>query len=157
MEDSIYRLRPGDILTLCVLGLLALGVIMVQSASMNATGPLEAKLQDLRANRQTALAKTANPAEIQQINQTYLAQSKEAGEKFHERPTHWYWTPSGIKQAGNAIAAIAVFSLVGRIDYAPLSRGRLSQTPTLWLLVAAAVFCPAVLAVGTVKNGARRW
>src|SRR5437016_6520090 len=38
MDASIYRLRLRDILTLCVLSLLLLGVIMVQSASMNATG-----------------------------------------------------------------------------------------------------------------------
>ena len=44
MEDSIYRLRHADILTLCVMGLLALGVVMVQSASMNATGALEVRL-----------------------------------------------------------------------------------------------------------------
>ena len=33
MEASIYRLRLGDILAICVLGLLAFGAIMVQSAS----------------------------------------------------------------------------------------------------------------------------
>jgi cell division protein FtsW len=38
MEASISRLRHQDILALCVLGLLALGVIMVQSASMSITG-----------------------------------------------------------------------------------------------------------------------
>ncbi len=35
MDDSIYRLRDRDLLTLCVLALLALGVVMVQSAAMN--------------------------------------------------------------------------------------------------------------------------
>jgi len=38
MEESIYRLRWRDILTLCVVALLFLGVIMVQSASMHMTG-----------------------------------------------------------------------------------------------------------------------
>ncbi len=38
MEDSIYRLRHRDVLTLCVLSLLFLGVVMVQSAAMNLTG-----------------------------------------------------------------------------------------------------------------------
>src|SRR5690349_12181894 len=33
MESSIYRLRLRDILAVCVLALLALGAIMVQSAS----------------------------------------------------------------------------------------------------------------------------
>lgn len=40
MEVSIYRLRQRDILTLCVLALLMLGVIMVQSAAMNVTGDI---------------------------------------------------------------------------------------------------------------------
>src|SRR6476619_4855790 len=37
MDDSIYRLRHRDILALCVLVLLCLGAIMVQSASMSVT------------------------------------------------------------------------------------------------------------------------
>jgi cell division protein FtsW len=36
MEVSIYRLRTRDVLTLCVLALLLLGVVMVQSASAGA-------------------------------------------------------------------------------------------------------------------------
>ena len=36
MDPSIYRLRQQDILTFCVLALLCLGAVMVQSASMNA-------------------------------------------------------------------------------------------------------------------------
>src|SRR5580700_4330385 len=40
MEASIYRLKYRDILTLCVISLLALGVLMVQSASMRVTGQL---------------------------------------------------------------------------------------------------------------------
>jgi cell division protein FtsW len=40
MEISIGRLRHQDILTLCVLGLLGLGAIMVQSASTSVTGSL---------------------------------------------------------------------------------------------------------------------
>lgn len=38
MDASIYRLRLQDILSLCVLGLLFLGILMVQSAAMNVTG-----------------------------------------------------------------------------------------------------------------------
>src|SRR5215204_5604648 len=40
MDPSIYRLRQQDILTFCVLALLCLGAIMVQSAAMNVTGQL---------------------------------------------------------------------------------------------------------------------
>ncbi len=38
MDLSIYRLRTRDVLTLCVLALLLLGIIMVQSASSTVTG-----------------------------------------------------------------------------------------------------------------------
>ena len=38
MDDSIYRLRQRDILAVCVLALVFLGVIMVQSAAMTVTG-----------------------------------------------------------------------------------------------------------------------
>src|SRR4051812_41288974 len=38
MDVSIYRLKHRDILALCVIGLLLLGVLMVQSAAMNVTG-----------------------------------------------------------------------------------------------------------------------
>jgi cell division protein FtsW len=38
MDVSIYRLRHRDILTICVMALLCLGVVMVQSAAMNVTG-----------------------------------------------------------------------------------------------------------------------
>lgn len=38
MDVSIYRLRSCDILIFCVMALLCLGVVMVQSAAMNVTG-----------------------------------------------------------------------------------------------------------------------
>src|SRR3954471_20932367 len=38
MEASIYRMRQQDVLTVCVLALLALGAVMVQSASVSLTG-----------------------------------------------------------------------------------------------------------------------
>jgi hypothetical protein len=39
METSIYRMRHCDVLTLCVLALLSLGVVMVQSASSVVDAP----------------------------------------------------------------------------------------------------------------------
>ena len=41
MDDSIYRLRQRDILAICVMGLLLLGVVMVQSAAMSVTGEVK--------------------------------------------------------------------------------------------------------------------
>src|SRR5690348_12771378 len=40
MDVSIYRLRHCDILAVCVLALLCLGIVMVQSASMSVTGQI---------------------------------------------------------------------------------------------------------------------
>jgi cell division protein FtsW len=159
MEDSIYRLRHADILTLCVMGLLALGVVMVQSASMNATGALEVKLQDLKAQRASALAKLSDRAKIAQANSDYEARAALVTREFNERPTHWYWTPTGIKQLGFAIAAMMTFFAVGFFDYAKLARGPLWRNPIVWMVIVAAVSCAAVLApgIGREMNGARRW
>ncbi len=159
MEDSIYRLRHGDILTLCVMGLLALGVVMVQSATMNATGPLELRLQDLRAQRATALSKTSQPDEIARINAESAASAEAAKAEFTGRPSHWYWSPSATKQLGYAAAAMAAFLLVGKLDYTKLAKGAVWRNPIIWLLAAGALSCLAVLVpgIGREMNGARRW
>src|SRR4051812_42491644 len=47
MDPSIYRLRQRDVLTFCVLALLCLGIIMVQSASMNVSGQTGFRLNPL--------------------------------------------------------------------------------------------------------------
>jgi len=114
MDDSIYRLRHRDILTLCVLALLALGVLMVQSASTNITG--------------------------------------ENG---------WHWTERGTKHAEYALVALAVFFIVGHIDYSKLIRPNMSvlRSPLTWLFALSAVTCVLVLVphIGMEVNGARRW
>jgi cell division protein FtsW len=159
MEDSIYRLRLADILTLCVMGLLALGVVMVQSASMNATGALESKLQDLKAERTAALKQTKDAGRIAEINQQFDARAAEATKSFNDRPTHWYWTPSGVKQLGYAFAAMLTFLLLGRFDYAKLAHGSVRRNPVVWAVILAGISCAAVLVpgIGREMNGARRW
>lgn len=159
MEDSIYRLRHGDILTLCVMGLLALGVIMVQSAAMNATGALEAQVQELTQKKRAAQAGVSDKAQLDKIQKEFDARAAAISKSFHERPTHWYWTPSGIKQFGYALAAIVTFLLMGRFDYAKLSRGAVWRNPITWLLIVAAFTCAIVLVpgIGREMNGARRW
>ncbi len=47
MDPSIYRLRQRDVLAFCVIALLCLGMIMVQSASMNVSGRLGFRLNPL--------------------------------------------------------------------------------------------------------------
>ena len=46
IQPSIYRLRLQDILAICVLSLLFLGVLMVQSAAMTVSGKIQWHLND---------------------------------------------------------------------------------------------------------------
>jgi cell division protein FtsW len=159
MEDSIYRLRHADVLTLCVLGLLALGVVMVQSASMNATGALELRQQELKAQRTAALKAAPGPEEAKAINKDFDAKAAEISKAFQERPSHWYWTPTAMKQFGFALLAMMTFVGLGYFDYTRLARGALWRNPVVWLVVVAAASCAAVLVpgIGREMNGARRW
>lgn len=114
MEASIYRLRMRDILALCVIALLLLGVVMVQSAATNITGE-----------------------------------------------AIWSWTDRGQRHLIYALTAIAMFYIVGRIDYHTIfrKRDRLIKSPIFWLTVTALVSCVLVLipGIGMEVNGARRW
>jgi cell division protein FtsW len=159
MEDSIYRLRHADVLTLCVMALLALGVVMVQSASMNATGALELRLQDLKAQRAAAVKVAAGPEDVKKVNADFDARAAEITKAFQERPSHWYWTPTGVKQFGFAVLAMLTFVAMGYFDYTKLARGALWRNPIVWMVVIAAGTCAAVLVpgIGREMNGARRW
>ena len=112
MNPSIYRLRLQDILILCVLCLMFLGVIMVQSAAMNVTGSAE-----------------------------------------------WHWTQRGTWHVIYAAIGLAMFFVVGHLDYSSLARGRGAGAPVLWLLGIAVLTCVLVLVpgIGREVNGARRW
>lgn len=114
MEATIYRMRHRDLLAVCVLGLICLGVLMVQSAAANVTG--------------------------------------EVG---------WHWTERGTKHVIYAGAAIAMFLIVGHLNYLNLYRRhvKLWQSPALWAIAAAALTCVLVLlpGIGREVNGARRW
>lgn len=128
MDDSIYRLRHRDILTLCVLGLLALGVLMVQSASTGVSG----------ANV------TGDTAHI-----------------AASRITGWYWSERGTKHAQFAIISLAVFFMVGHVDYRKFltASQSIKRSPLTWLFVLSAICCVLVLVphIGMEVNGARRW
>lgn len=114
MEVSIYRVRHRDLLTLCVLALLCLGAVMVQSASTSLSGEVK-----------------------------------------------WAWSERGSRNLIYAVAAFITFLAVGHLDYASLARRTTAfwRSPVLWLMVAAAGACVAVLVPGIGKdvNGARRW
>jgi cell division protein FtsW len=113
LQPSIYRMRLADILILCVLGLLSLGILMVQSASMRITEKLG-----------------------------------------------WHWTDYGLRHIMYVGIALAVFFIIGQIDYARLLPARhLLASPIIWfvLLAAAACFLVLIPHVGREVNGARRW
>ena len=115
MDDSIYRLRHRDILTLCVMALLVLGVLMVQSASINITGQ-----------------------------------------------TGWHWSELGTKHVQYVVLSLAVFFVVGHIDYSKLlvrPGSSIGRNPVTWLLLMAIFCCVLVLipGIGKSMNGATRW
>jgi cell division protein FtsW len=65
MESSIYRMRQRDVLTVCVLALLCLGVVMVQSASTSLTGRIvKAPEPDPAAARQAGPGRVASLAAV---------------------------------------------------------------------------------------------
>jgi cell division protein FtsW len=119
MTDSIYRLRHRDILCVCVLALLCLGALMVDSATMRVSGNLA-----------------------------------------------WHWSGDGSKQLLFAGMAMAVYLIVGRLDYRQLvpaesqsARSNWLANPIFWTTVLAGASCVLVLVphVGMQINGARRW
>ncbi len=75
--------------------------------------------------------------------------------------TGWYWTERGTKHAQYAIASLAVFFVVGHIDYRKfLTTSRsIKRSPLTWLFLLSAVCCALVLVphIGMEVNGARRW
>jgi len=61
VEASIYRLRSRDLLTLCVLALLAFGTVMVQSASTSLSGSIvRAPVPDPTGPRESSPARPVN-------------------------------------------------------------------------------------------------
>jgi len=95
MDLSIYRLRTSDVLVLCVICLLALGVLMVQSASVNAAS--EAWGWRLSSGGSTqlkfAIASFAIFLVMGRLNYTKLAQARGAEQEtrgnWHKSPVTW--------------------------------------------------------------------
>ena len=72
----------------------------------------------------------------------------------------WQWSADGTKQLIFAVAAAAVFLLVGRTDYRRLGAGTAWYArPAHWAMLLAAAACLLTLVphVGVQVNGARRW
>jgi cell division protein FtsW (lipid II flippase) len=161
MEASIYRLRDRDILAVCVLALLVLGVVMVQSASATLSGRGVIHLVDgrsiegdLKATGDGYLVADhfGDVTEVPIDSVRYIDRKAEGNLHFSAR---------GQKHLIYAIVAVLTFFAVGQIPYDKLTRpdAPLLKSPVLWLIGLAFVACVLVLVphVGREVNGARRW
>src|SRR5438270_2132794 len=93
MDASIYRLKYRDILTLCVIALLCLGVLMVQSASMRVTGQIKWQwtatgVQQIRF----AIAALCTYLALSRLDYARLAR----GGSLPRNPTTWFLLVSAI-------------------------------------------------------------
>ena len=148
MEDSIYRLRYRDLLALCVFALLALGIIMVQSAAAGVTG---------KVGWQWTQTGTRDAIYVLLAAITFLV----VGHLDYRILTR----PFFFRKNKNLAPAV---------DPAPSSSGLLSipqvapgqsplrallHNPVVWIYLLGVFTCLVVLVpgIGTSINGARRW
>ena len=161
MEASIYRMRDRDVLAVCVLALLVLGVVMVQSASATLSGWGVIHLTDGRtiegdlkatADGYLVADRLGDVTELSADNVRYI--DRKSDRKLH-------WTPRGRKHLIYAAVALLTFFAVGQFSHTRLARpdAPLLKSPVLWLLALAILACVLVLVpgVGREVNGARRW
>src|SRR5689334_10286646 len=172
MEPSIFRMRDRDILALCVLALLCLGVVMVQSASSAVDAPLD--VVHLKGQPDTD-----HPADYTlegDVRHTAEGvQVVERGGRVHEfhiddvvsvehhADQLWQWSKLATRNVTYAGVAVLTFFAVGRLNYRQLGRTgqALWRTPAIWALLVAIGMCALVLVpipgVTKAVNGARRW
>lgn len=158
MDDSVYRLRAQDVLALSVLSLLALGVLMVQSAAMNvASRWVIVGTPPDRESPQTYVVDVLGEAKARD----WAIQRQIDVVSIEPDAAGWQWTERGVKHGFYAAAAILTFLLVSRMDYARLLRwsNRTLTNPALWAMVVTLALCAVVLVpgIGHEVNGARRW
>ena len=136
MEASIYRLRQRDILTFCVLSLLCLGMIMVQSAAMHVTGKTAWQWNQLGMKQLGfCFVGVAVFFFVGKRDYAWIARTK--------LPIADCPLPIGGKSMGNRKWAM----------------GNVLSHPVTWLLAATVLLNTLVLmpGIGIEKNGARRW
>jgi cell division protein FtsW len=172
MDASIYRMRHQDVLALCVLALLGLGVVMVQSASLVVDAPRD--VVHVRGEPETdhpvdytlegTVRKTDAGFEV--TDAAGVAHQLGAADVLrieNRSDAPWQWSQRGTKHLTYAGFAVLTFFLVGRINYERFNRAATPAwraAPVLGLLLAAGL-CSLVLVniPGVTKevNGARRW
>ena len=172
MDASIYRLRHRDILALCVLSLLALGVVMVQSASAVIDAPRDVVHvkgqpdtdQPFDYTIEGDVTKTEDGYEVTAAGgRVHKLGEDDVLSVEHRSDAIWTWSQRGTKHLIFAGVAIITFFVVGKLNYERLSAvGKpLWRAPAVWALLLAIFACALVLVpipgVTKAVNGARRW
>ena len=148
VDASIYRLRLCDILALCVLALLAFGLIMVQSASASAIAEPHFGWSPLGFKDLIFVALSVPTFFIVgRFNYSWLAptEKKGVGDPSLKASNSSHCTKEERKRVPDPLLS-------------PGSRSLL-RSPILWAWLAAAGSCAVVLVphIGSSVNGARRW
>jgi cell division protein FtsW len=147
MDPSIYRLRQRDILTFCVLALLCLGVIMVQSASMSVSGDLGWRWSQLGI-KQVAFSVVGIIAFFVVGHRDYAWLGRRRRLPF----AHESHESSRIKEKHRSGSFVKIREIRGQLSF-------VATHPIVWFLLLTAVLNLLVLVphIGISKNGARRW
>lgn len=157
MDSSIYRLKLGDILAVCVLGLLFLGILMVQSAAMNIG--MRWLVKGERTDTQEKVERVVEAMSAASADKKARELGIEPAGIEPAAAAVWQWNERGRKHLMFVAVAIVVFFLAGQIDYDRFRRGRNWYKPIIVLTALAVLTCIGVLVpgVGRAVNGARRW
>jgi cell division protein FtsW len=172
MEPSIFRMRDRDILALCVLALLCLGVVMVQSASSVVDGPRD--VVHVKGQPDTEqpfdyaiegdVRHTQDGVEVaERSGRVHRFNNEDIVSIDHHADDLWQWSKLAMKNVTYAAFAALTFFAVGRINYQRFGRtGKaIWRTPAIWGLLVAIGLCALVLVpipgVTKAVNGARRW
>lgn len=161
MEASIYRLRDCELLTICVLALLLLGVVMVQSASASLSGWGVLRLEGGKSLEGELKADVDGFMVTARDGQQTVVPADKVWSIERSVKAKWQWSARGRKHLLFAGLAIAAFFIVGRFDFRRLGspHAPIHRSTAVWLLGLAALACAAVLVphIGRSVNGARRW
>src|SRR5688572_3334602 len=115
MDASIYRMRHQDVLALCVLALLGLGVVMVQSASLvvdaprdvvhvkgepETDHPLDYTLEGTVRKADGGYEVTDAAGQVHQLDAAAVSQVENRSDAA------WQWSPRGTKHLTYAAFAV---------------------------------------------------
>src|SRR3954471_6512086 len=156
MDSSIYRMRHCDVLAACVLALLCLGVVMVQSASSVVDPPRDVVHvkgqpdtdQPYDYTIEGDVKQTAEGYEVSERGgRLYKLATEDVLSVEQRGDTLWQWSKLATKNVTYAGFAALTFFAVGRINYQRLFRTDvpLWRNPAIWSLLIAGFMCALVL------------